>query len=126
MKKLFSLMIMVVAFMTMAVGFIAQAYEYKQVQAYHILVPTEAKALEIKKEIGEGINRMQTFNNFREAAKKYSQCPSGRDGGMLGWFSVGDMVKPFEEAAFTQLNGTVSEPVKTQFGWHLIYVSAKK
>ena len=126
MKKLFSLAIMIVAFMFCVFGITAEAYEYRQVQAYHILVPTEAKALEIKKEIGEGINRMQTFNNFREAAKRYSQCPSGRDGGMLGWFGVGDMVKPFEEAAFTQPNGTVSEPVKTQFGWHLIYVSAKK
>jgi parvulin-like peptidyl-prolyl isomerase len=61
-----------------------------------------------------------------DAAKKYSTCPSGRSGGILGWFSKGDMVKPFEEAAFNLPNGQVSEPVKTQFGWHLIYVISKK
>lgn len=126
MKKLFSFVAVIVAVVLFGFNVVAQAYDYKQVQAYHILVPTQEKALEIKKEIGEGVNRMQTFNNFRDAARKYSQCPSGRDGGMLGWFGVGDMVKPFEEAAFTQPNGTVSDPVQTQFGWHLIYVSAKK
>ncbi len=103
-----------------------EAAEYKQVQAYHILVPTEQQAVELKNEINKGQNRAEVFSNFTSAARKYSKCPSGADGGKLGWFSRGDMVKPFEEAAFNLSEGTVSEPVKTQFGYHLIYVVSKK
>ena len=60
------------------------------------------------------------------AAKKYSKCPSGSSGGILGWFGRGDMVYEFEKAAFELPNGQVSEPVKTKYGWHLIYVISKK
>ena len=116
MKKLLSL----VSALTMT----AQAAN--QVQALHILVPTEAQAVMIRHKIVDGADQKQIFQNFMNAAKEYSKCPSGKSGGILGWFSKGDMVKPFEDAAFNLTNGEVSEPVKTQFGWHLIYVISKK
>lgn len=125
MKKIFSLLIMTVAVLFSAIVCV-DAAEYRQVQAMHILVPTEAKALEIRQDIVSGQTQNEIFNNFRNAAKRYSTCPSGRDGGLLGYFGRGDMVKPFEEAAFNLPNGQVSEPVKTQFGYHLIYVISKK
>lgn len=103
----------------------AEAAAVKQVQAAHILVPTEQEAVNIRKEIMDG-NPDDTFNRFMEAAKKYSKCPSGKSGGILGWFGRGDMVKEFEDAAFNLPTGIVSEPVKTQFGYHLIYVISKK
>ena len=123
MKKIVSLFILFVAFLCASV---AQAASYSQVHAMHILVPSEQKAIEVRKEIVDGQEERKIFYNFMDAAKKYSTCPSGRSGGILGWFSKGDMVKPFEEAAFNLPNGQVSEPVKTQFGWHLIYVISKK
>ncbi|MFA9396991.1 MAG: peptidylprolyl isomerase, partial [Clostridiaceae bacterium] len=84
----------------------------------HILVDNEELALNIKKEVAEGLS-------FEEAAKKYSSCPSKEKGGDLGEFPKGAMVKEFEDAAFTLPLGTVSEPVKTQFGFHLILVVDK-
>lgn len=81
--------------------------------ASHILVDDEEKANEIIKEINEGLS-------FEEGAKKYSSCPSKDAGGSLGEFSRGQMVPEFEEAAFTMEEGTISEPVKTQFGYHII------
>ncbi len=87
----------------------------KEVNAAHILVDTEKKALEIKEMIYGG-------EKFSDMAKKYSKCPSKKQGGDLGWFSRGDMVEPFENAAFSSEKGAVAGPVRTEFGWHLIYV----
>ncbi len=128
MKKIFALFIMISALLIGAVfNQEVQAANYTQVEAAHILVPTEQEAINIRKEIvTEGADRAQIFKNFTEAAKKYSKCPSGKAGGVLGWFSRGDMVPEFEKVAFELPNGQVSEPVKTQFGWHLIYDIAKK
>ena len=103
-----------------------EAATITQVNAAHILVPTEAEAIKVRNEILNGPNPSAVFNNFMNAARKYSTCPSGKSGGILGYFGRGDMVKSFEEAAFNLQNGQVSEPVKTQFGWHLIYVISKK
>ena len=89
------------------------------VEASHILVKTENEARDIKAEIENG------SIDFPHAAGKYSFCPSGGDGGDLGRFTRGQMVKPFEDAAFELEVGKVSEPVQTQFGWHLILVTAK-
>jgi len=89
------------------------------VSAKHILVETEEKAKEIKEEITSG------KLSFVDAAMKYSTCPSNQQGGSLGEFSKGMMVPEFEEAAFTAEIGVVSEPVQTQFGYHLIVVDAK-
>lgn len=89
------------------------------VSARHILVETEEEAKKAKEEIAsESIS-------FGDAAMKYSMCPSNQQGGNLGEFSKGMMVPEFEEAAFTAEIGVVTEPVKTQFGYHLVLVDAK-
>lgn len=88
------------------------------VQASHILVDSEEKAKEIKKEIEEG-------KDFAEAAKEYSSCPSKENGGDLGEFPRGSMVPEFEDVAFNMNEGEISEPVKTQFGYHLIKQTKK-
>ncbi len=94
------------------------AQEFTRVKAKHILVDTKAEAMRIKTEIDDGAS-------FDYYAQRYSKCPSGRNGGDLGYFGKGQMVKPFEDAAFNGEVGKVSEPVKTQFGWHLIKVVDK-
>ena len=91
-----------------------------QVEASHILFDTKdvKKANEIREEILNGLD-------FAEAAKKYSKCPSGENGGNLGYFGKGQMVPEFEKAAFSAPLGVITEPVKTQFGYHLILVTDK-
>ena len=97
----------------------SQFVEQPKVSAKHILVETEEEANSIKDEIkSESIT-------FEEAAKKYSSCPSKENGGDLGAFGRGMMVPEFEEAAFASEIGVVTEPVKTQFGYHLILVEDK-
>lgn len=91
-----------------------------KVRASHILVDSEQKAKDLLEEIRSG------KTTFDMAAREYSMCPSKRDGGDLGFFGRGMMVKPFEDAAFDMEVGQVSEPVQTQFGWHLIQLTAKK
>ncbi len=89
----------------------------KEVRASHILVKTEDEAKNLLEEIKGG-------KSFADAAKEYSLCPSGHDGGDLGFFKRGVMVKPFEDAAFNLKKvGDISEPVQTQFGWHLIQMT---
>ena len=90
-----------------------------QVKASHILVKTEDEALKLYEEIKGG-------KDFAEVAMEYSSCPSGRNGGDLGFFPKGVMVKPFEDAAFDMEVGELSKPVQTQFGWHLILLTDKK
>ena len=65
------------------------------------------------------------MDDFQVYARMYSECPSGRNGGFLGCFGRKQMVKEFEEAAFNGEIGTVTGPVKTQFGYHLIWVTKK-
>lgn len=91
----------------------------KYVSAGHILVDTYDEAASLKKRIDNG-------ENFEKLAAKYSKCPSAQRGGALGMFGRGQMVKPFENAAFNLEVGQVSEPVKTEFGWHLIKVYNRK
>lgn len=88
------------------------------VRAKHILVDNEEKAKEVKAAINGGIS-------FEDAAKEHSSCPSSSQGGDLGFFTRGRMVPEFEEAAFELAIGEVSEPVQTQFGYHLIKVEEK-
>ncbi len=91
----------------------------ESIRASHILVDDEKTAKDIQAKIAGG-------SLFEEMAKLHSSCPSKAKGGDLGWFGKGQMVKPFEEAAFGLSEGKVSEPVKTQFGYHLIKVTGKR
>ena len=90
-----------------------------KIRASHILVKTEEEAKDLLKKLEDGAD-------FGELAQEYSLCPSKRDGGDLSFFGRGMMVKPFEDAAFALEVGQVSEPVETQFGWHLIKLTDKK
>lgn len=91
----------------------------QEVRARHILVKTEDEAKKISKELAGGAD-------FAESAKKYSQDAGGQGGGDLGYFSRGQMVKPFEEAAFALEKGKISAPVQSEFGWHLIKIEDKR
>jgi peptidyl-prolyl cis-trans isomerase C len=84
--------------------------------ARHILVPTLAACEDLKKKIEAGAD-------FAEIAKQHSQCPSGRQGGDLGEFGPGQMVKEFDNMVFSGEVGKVLGPVQTQFGYHLIEVT---
>jgi len=90
-----------------------------KVNAQHILVKTEEQAREI-------LALLQKGRRFEDLARDKSQCPSGKKGGNLGWFSHGQMVKEFQKAAFSMKKGQISEPVKTQFGWHIIRIKDTK
>lgn len=94
--------------------------EFNQVRASHILVSTEEEAKNLKKGIEDGTI------TFEDAASEFSLCPSGAEGGDLGYFGKGMMVAEFEKASFEGEIGKVSNPVQTQFGWHLIKVVDKK
>ncbi len=97
----------------------AQAKDIVAVHARHILVDTEQEAQMLEKRLENGIS-------FEYLAQKYSKCPSGKNGGDLGYFRRGQMVKEFEDAAFSMEPGEISPPVQTQFGWHLIKVIDNK
>lgn len=83
------------------------------IKASHILVSSEVEALQLIKKINEGAD-------FAALAMTSSKCPSGANGGDLGLFGRGQMVKPFEDAAFALEIGEISKPIETQFGWHVI------
>ena len=84
--------------------------------ASHILVETESEALALIEELANGAD-------FAELAREHSTGPSGPNGGQLGWFSAGMMVPEFEAAAAALETGGISEPVQTQFGWHVLILN---
>ena len=90
-----------------------------EVRASHILVKTQDEANNI-------LNQIRGGKKFDKMAKKYSDCPSGKRGGDLGYFTRGRMVREFEEAAFSMNVGQISAPIKTQFGYHIIMVTDKR
>ena len=90
-----------------------------EVRASHILVDKKLDAEKIIERLNEGAK-------FENQAMKYSNCPSGKKGGDLGYFGRGRMVKEFEDAAFNLEKGAISGPVKTQFGFHIIKVTDKR
>ena len=91
----------------------------ESVEASHILVDNEEKAKVLLVNIRNG------KVSFEDAAKANSSCPSKEKGGALGSFTRGQMVPEFENAAFSMNVGEISEPVKTQFGYHIIKVTNK-
>ncbi len=91
----------------------------EEVRARHILVESEEEAKKVRQELTDG-------GDFTELAAKYSKDRGGQDGGDLGYFTRGQMVKPFEDAAFTLESGALSEPVQSDFGWHIIKVEDKR
>jgi peptidyl-prolyl cis-trans isomerase C len=90
-----------------------------EVRARHILVKTEQEAKDLVKQLKAGAD-------FTELAKKSSDGPSAQTGGDLGYFSRGQMVKQFEDVAFASKPGQISDPVQTEFGWHVIKVEDKR
>jgi len=90
-----------------------------EVRARHILVKDEEEAYDI-------IERINRGDDFAELAKEKSQGPSKSKGGDLGYFTRDQMVKEFADAAFALEKGEMSEPVKTQFGWHVIKLEDKR
>lgn len=96
-----------------------QFMDKETVSAKHILVESEDAAKQIKEEIDNG------SISFENAAAKYSSCPSKEEGGNLGEFGRGMMVPEFENMAFSSEVGKVTDPVQTQFGYHLILVEKK-
>jgi len=84
-----------------------------KVHCAHILVKTETEAKNVKARLDKG-------EKFATIAKTSSQCPSSKNGGDLGSFTRGKMVKDFEKAAFALEKGQTSGPVKTQYGYHII------
>ena len=105
-----------------------EAYRQEHIKASHILLSinedrNEAQALKVSKEV---LQRAQT-EDFEELAKEFSDDPGSKDkGGDLGYFKKGAMVKEFEDAAFNMKVGELSEPIKTQFGYHIIKLIDKK
>ncbi len=90
-----------------------------QATARHILVSSEDKCLELKAAIEGGAD-------FAQIAKDNSSCPSSHDGGNLGSFGPGQMVKEFDEVVFSAPVNVVQGPVKTQFGYHLLEVTNRE
>lgn len=86
--------------------------------ARHILVPTQEACEDLKAKLAAG-------EKFADLAAAHSQCPSGQKGGELGEFGPGQMVKEFDEVVFSAPVGEVQGPVKTQFGYHLLEVTAR-
>ena len=102
----------------------------ERVKASHILIKVDPKAdsaqkAEAKKKIDLVQAKLQKGEDFGALAKEYSEGPSAPKGGDLGYFSRGQMVKPFEDAAFAMKPGEVSGMVETRFGYHLIKVTDK-
>jgi len=87
--------------------------------ARHILVKDESLCQDLKTRIADG-------EDFATLAREHSQCPSGRDGGNLGSFGPGRMVREFDEVVFSAPIKEVQGPVKTQFGFHLLEVTERQ
>lgn len=87
--------------------------------ARHILVESLVLCEKLKREIADGAD-------FAEKAREFSNCPSGKQGGALGEFGRGAMVKEFDEVVFSAPVGEVQGPVKTQFGYHLLEVTSRQ
>lgn len=90
-----------------------------QLRASHILVKTEGEARDLLAEIENGAL-------FADLARTHSLCPSGEQGGDLGWFSKGMMVAEFDALCQSLTEGELGGPVRTQFGYHLILLTGRR
>lgn len=98
----------------------------EEVKARHILIGDKGSEAATLKEV-EDVKKTLTVQNFQKIAKEKTDDPSGKsNGGDLGFFARGRMVPEFDQVAFTLKPGVISEPVKTQFGYHFILVESKK
>lgn len=109
----------------------AKFSENEQVKARHILLMTDANAPQAESDavlaqIKEIAAKIHSADDFAAMAKEYGQDGTKENGGDLGWFSKEQMVKEFADVAFSLPVNTLSEPVRTQFGYHLIWVDDKK
>ncbi|WP_156288795.1 peptidylprolyl isomerase [Oceanobacillus salinisoli] len=97
---------------------IQERYDRKntEIDAQHILVEDEETANEVKEKLDEG-------EDFADLAAEYSTDGTAQDGGNLGYFSAGEMVAEFEDAAYSMEPGDISDPVQSQFGFHIIKVN---
>ena len=101
-------------------NFIADETSREEIKASHILMDTKSEAIDV-------INMLNDGDDFAELAKNKSTGPSGPSGGDLGWFKRGQMVPPFEKAAFSLNKNEITQlPVQTQFGWHVIKIFDKR
>ena len=98
---------------------ISRLQNIEEFNASHILLKTKANALETLKLLNSG-------RDFSKLAKEKSTGPSGANGGQLGWFGLGQMVPKFETAVRVLKIGQVSQPVETQFGWHIILLNDRR
>ncbi len=103
----------------------------ESVRAAHILVKLDetaddAKVEEARKKITGILEKARTGEDFAELARQYSEGPSAAGGGDLGYFERGQMVKPFEEAAFSMKKGEISDVIRTRFGFHILKVYDRK
>ena len=107
------------------------AFNGEKVKASHVLIDTtklntDAEIEQAKQMIEEVKEEIDNGADFAKTAKKYSTCPSAENGGDIGFFQrKGSIVEEFAEAAFSMKVGEISEPVKTQFGYHIIKVTGK-
>ena len=119
MKKIFGIFLLFLLIAIPVKAYMGSSFDEPiNVCASHILVPEQIEAEKLKLEIKD-------YNDFQQLAAIYSQCPSGKKGGYLGCFGRGQMVKEFEKAAWNANLNEVVGPVKTQFGYHLIWVNRK-
>ena len=102
--------------------------EHREVQAAHIMKMVPADSLnDVKRAQIDSIARILTAENFAEVAQRESEDRgSSARGGELGWFGRGMMVKPFEDAAFGLKEGEISAPIRTQYGWHILYKEGER
>ncbi len=107
---------------------VEEEIDHKEVKASHIMKMVPADSLDaIKKAQIDSIHAIVTPENFAEVAKAESDDRgSSARGGELGWFGKGMMVKPFEDAAFGMGTGEISAPVRSQYGWHILYKEGER
>ena len=118
--KIFMAIAIVFVGLSSFANFLNPNLDIHEVSASHILVKNRSDAVKIKKDIENG------KITFEDAARQYSLCPSGQNGGDLGFFNRKQMVQQFADTAFDLKVGEISDPVGTKFGWHIIKTTAKR